>query len=38
MVYFLSFKLSTLQVLGIREDPDGCLRSFRAPGAFLFGG
>lgn len=36
MVYFLSFKIRALQVSGIRKDRDGCLRPFRAPGAFLF--
>jgi len=33
--FLLSFKISAHQVLGIRKDPDGCLRPLRAPGAFL---
>jgi len=33
---YFNFKIRTLQVLGIREDPGGCIWPFRALGAFLF--
>jgi hypothetical protein len=35
-LFLFTFKIKTLQVLGIREDPSGCDRPPRALGAFLF--